>query len=223
MSSPLFTDKLWHSIRPIYEAILNHPFVTGMLDGGLPEDRFRFYVIQDALYLRDFARALDLVAAKSPKDKWTEFLSEHARETLAVERALHDSFFKDWGLGAEAVYTTPPAPTNLAYTSYLLRVAALGSFEEGVAALLPCDWIYVRVGKALEQKGSPHPLYQRWIDTYASEAFWEVVNRLIDLVEEAAQGLDDRRLAALQRHFAITSRYEWMFWDMAWRLEGWPV
>jgi thiaminase/transcriptional activator TenA len=223
MTGKRFTDELWNSVQSVYEAILRHPFVTGLADGTLSEDRFRFYVVQDALYLRDFARALDLVAAKSPSDAWTEFLSEHARETLVVERALHDSFFKDWGLTAESVYSTPAAPTNLAYTSYLLRVAAVGSFEEGVTALLPCDWIYVSVGKELEQKGSPNPLYQRWIDTYASEEFWTVVKHLIDLVDEAAHGLDPGRLAVLRRHFVTTSRYEWMFWDMAWRLESWPV
>lgn len=217
-----FTNQLWEGITPIYQAILKHPFVTGLMDGSLSEDRFRFYVIQDAHYLRDFAKALAAAASSAPRDEWTEFLSEHARDTLVVERVLHDSFFRDWDLTPEQVYATPVAPTNLAYTSYLLRVAH-SSFEEAVAALLPCDWIYIQVGRELEKKGSPNPLYQRWIDTYASEEVWAIVQKLIDIVDAAAEGLSEFRREVLRHHFTVASRYEWMFWDMAWRMEAWPL
>ena len=65
---------------PIYEAILRHPFVAGLTDGSLPRDRFRFYAVQDALYLREFARALSLAAARAPEDDWIVMLSEHSPE-----------------------------------------------------------------------------------------------------------------------------------------------
>ena len=218
-----FTNQLWEGITPIYRAILTHPFVMGLMDGTLSEDRFRFYVIQDAHYLRDFAKSLASAAASAPRDEWTEFLSEHARDTLVVERALHDGFFREWNLTPEQVYATPVAPTNLAYTSYLLRVAHGASFEEAVAALLPCDWIYIQVGRELEKKGSPNPLYQRWIDTYASEEVWAIVQKLIGIVDVAAEDLSEFRQEVLRHHFTVASRYEWMFWDMAWRMETWPL
>jgi len=218
-----FTDQLWEGITPIYRAILTHPFVMGLMDGTLSEDRFRFYVIQDAHYLRDFAKSLAAAAASAPRDEWTEFLSEHARDTLVVERALHDGFFREWNLTPEQVYATPVAPTNLAYTSYMLRMARGASFEEAVAALLPCDWIYVQVGRELEKKGSPNPLYQRWIDTYASEEVWAIVQKLIGIVDAAVEGLSEFRQEVLRHHFTVASRYEWMFWDMAWRMEAWPL
>ena len=218
-----FTNQLWEGITPIYRAILTHPFVMGLVDGTLSEDRFRFYVIQDAHYLRGFAKSLAAAAASAPRDEWTEFLSEHARDTLVVERALHDGFFREWNLTPEQVYATPVAPTNLAYTSYMLRMARGASFEEAVAALLPCDWIYVQVGRELEKKGSPNPLYQRWIDTYASEEVWAIVQKLIGIVDAAVEGLSEFRQEVLRHHFTVASRYEWMFWDMAWRMETWPL
>jgi len=218
-----FTNQLWEGITPIYRAILTHPFVMGLMDGTLSEDRFRFYVIQDAHYLRDFAKSLAAAAASAPRDEWTEFLSEHARDTLVVERALHDGFFREWNLTPEQVYATPVAPTNLAYTSYMLRMARGASFEEAVAALLPCDWIYVQVGRELEKKGSPNPLYQRWIDTYASEEVWAIVQKLVGIVDAAVEGLSEFRQEVLRHHFTVASRYEWMFWDMAWRMEAWPL
>lgn len=218
-----FTAQLWDSITGIYAAILEHPFVRGLTDGTLPEPAFRYYVVQDSLYLRDFARSLAVASAKSPRDAWCEMFAEHARVALVVERELHDSFFEGWGLSERDVEAVPAAPTSLAYTSYLLRVAFASPFEELVGALLPCYWIYWEVGKALEAKGSPNPLYQRWIDTYASEEFGSAVRQVLNMLEEAVADLPETRKDAIRQHFLTTSRYEWMFWDAAWRQDDWPV
>ncbi|MCS7049990.1 MAG: thiaminase II [Thermomicrobium sp.] len=218
-----FTDELWTAIAPIFTAILDHPFLRGLTDGSLPEDVFRFYVVQDALYLRDYARTLALAAAKAPRDPWCELFAEHAKVALVVERSLHDSFFRDWNLSPERVAATPYAPTNLAYTSYLLRVAYERPFDELLGAVLPCYWIYWEVGKQLERHGSPNALYQRWIDTYASEEYAHVVRAVIDVMDETVTDLPETRRTTIRHHFVTTSRYEWLFWDAAWRLETWPV
>ena len=217
------TGALWRAIGPIYAAILAHLFLRGLTDGSLPPETFRFYAVQDALYLRDFARALSLAAAHAPREEWIIMLNEHAAGALTVERTLHESFFADWGLSPEAVAATPLAPTNLAYTTYLLAVAHGRPFHEAIAALLPCYWIYWEVGKTLERAGSRDPLYARWIGTYASEEFGAVVRAVLACTDTLAAGLGDDDRAAMHRHFVTTSRYEWMFWDMGWRREPWPV
>jgi thiaminase/transcriptional activator TenA len=217
------TGALWRAIEPIYAAILAHPFLRGLTDGSLPAETFRFYAVQDALYLRDFARGLSLAAAHAPREEWIIMLNEHAAGALTVERTLHESFFADWGLSPEAVAATPLAPTNLAYTTYLLAVAYGRPFHEAIAALLPCYWIYWEVGKTLERAGSRDPLYARWIGTYASEEFGAVVRAVLACTDTLAAGLGDDDRAAMHRHFVTTSRYEWMFWDMGWRRETWPV
>jgi thiaminase/transcriptional activator TenA len=218
-----FTTTLWRAIEPIYATILAHPFLRGLTDGSLPREAFRFYAVQDALYLRDFARALALAAARAPPEDWMIMFNEHAAGARKVEKTLHESFFKDFGLSPEAVSATPLAPTNQAYTSYLLATAHAGPFHEAVAAVLPCYWIYWEVGKTLERAGSRDPLYARWIGTYASEEFGAVVRAVLACTDTlaAALGPDERR--AMHRHFVTTSRYEWMFWDMGWRQETWPV
>ncbi len=218
-----FTRELWTAMTPIYTQILRHPFVTGLTDGSLSRDRFVFYAVQDALYLREFARGLALAAAKAPEDDWIIMFSDHAANALRVERSLHESFFKDFGLSPADVAATPLAPTNLAYTSYLLAVTHGAPFHEGLAALLPCYWIYWEVGKALERAGSPNPLYGRWIATYASEDFGAVVRAVLAATDAIAARLQPAERAAMERHVLATSRYEWMFWDMGWRLEAWPV
>ena len=76
-----FANELWVSIEPIYAAILRHPFLTGLTDGSLSRGQFEFYAVQDALYLREFARALAVAAARAPKDDWIVMLSESIQVT----------------------------------------------------------------------------------------------------------------------------------------------
>jgi len=218
-----FTKELWASMEPIYAAILRHPFVRGLTDGSLTREAFRFYVVQDALYLREFARALSVAAARAPEDDWIIMFNEHSANALRVERALHEGFFREFGLTPAAVAATPLAPVNQAYTSYLLAIAYGAPFHENLAALLPCYWIYAEVGKTLERAGSPEPLYARWIATYASEEFGAVVRAVLDAVDAVAARLGVAEREAMRRHALTTTRYEWMFWDMGYRQEHWPV
>lgn len=216
-----FTDELWVSIEPIYAAILRHPFIAGLTDGSLPRERFEFYAVQDALYLREFARALAIAGARAPKDDWIVMLTEHAAGAIRVERTLHEGFFREFGLAADNV-VAPLAPTTLAYTDYLLAVAYGAPFHEALAALLPCYWIYWEVGKELARAGSPDPLYARWIATYGSPEFGAVVRAVLEATNEVAAQLGDAERLAMRHHFRTTSRYEWMFWDMGERCEQWP-
>jgi thiaminase (transcriptional activator TenA) len=218
-----FTSELWAAMAPIYTAILRHPFLTGLTDGSLPRDRFVFYAVQDALYLREFARSLALAAARAPEDDWIIMFSDHAANALRVERSLHESFFKEFGLSPADIAATPLAPTNLAYTSYLLAVAYGAPYHEALAALLPCYWIYWEVGKELERAGSANPLYARWISTYASEEFGAVVRAVLAATDAVGARRQPAERAAMKRHVLTTSRYEWMFWDMGWRREAWPL
>jgi thiaminase/transcriptional activator TenA len=218
-----FTKELWQEIIPIYESIIHHPFIKGLTDGSLSEESFKFYVIQDALYLREFARSLSIAAAKAPEDDWIIMFNEHSAGALKVERALHDSFFRDFHLKKKDIVSTALAPTNLAYTSYLLSTAYSSPFHEVIGALLPCYWIYWEVGKALISRGSPNPLYQRWIDTYGGEEYARIVKAVLNITNKIARDLKEDQKEAMKKHFITTSRYEWMFWDMGLRCESWPV
>jgi len=218
-----FTELLWGSIEAIYDSILRHPFIRGLTDGTLPEEAFRFYVIQDALYLRDYARGLALLGAKAPQDQWFMMFAEHARETIVVERALHESFFRDWKLSDEEVYSTPMTPSNLLYTSYLLRVAYDRPFPEMMGCFLPCYWIYWEVGKELEKRGSPEELFRRWIQTYSSEQYGSIVRQVIEVMDQVAQGLREDELKLIRHHFLVTSRLEYLFWDMGFHKQAWPI
>jgi thiaminase (transcriptional activator TenA) len=217
-----FCQALWLEIEEIYAAILEHPFIAGLTDGTLGRDAFRFYVVQDAHYLREYARALSVAAARAPIESDIAMFAHHAAGALEVERLLHESFFRDFGLSEEQVASTAMAPTTLAYTSYLLAVAYGGSFPEALGALLPCYWIEWEVGKELLERGSPDPLYRRWIETYGGEEFAEVVRVVLSLTDRLGPELGASERERVAARFVQTSRYEWMFWDMSYRREQWP-
>src|SRR5918995_511111 len=218
-----FTNELWHSITSIYNEILAHPFLRGLTDGTLTEERFRFYVLQDAFYLREYARALSLAGVRSRDESALVMFNEHSAGAITVERSLHEGFLKDLGVTQEETDRTAPTPTTLAYTSYLLKTAFLSDYPEVLGAVLPCYWIYWEVGKALLEHGSPNRMYQKWIDTYGGEDFGALVEAVLDLTDRVCDDLNPPQKVRVRAAFVATSRYEWMFWDAAWRMEGWPV
>jgi thiaminase/transcriptional activator TenA len=179
--------------------------------------------VQDAHFLREYARALSIAAARAPAEREIGMFNRHAIDAIEAERSLHESFFADFGLSAEDVAATPMAPTSVAYTSYLLASAYGSSFAEGLGALLPCYWIYWRVGEELAVRGSPDPLYTRWIETYGSEEFGAVAREVISLADRVGPTLSSGERALMAERFVTTSRYEWMFWEMGYRREQWPV
>ncbi len=220
---PSLTERLWSEVADVRAAILAHPFLTGLTDGSLPRDAFRHYVVQDALYLREYARALALCAARAPHEDAIVMFCQHAAGAIAVERELHDGFLVDLGLDRDALAAAEPSPACRAYTSYLLASCATGSYLEAVAAVLPCYWIYADVGGALLERSSPDPLYARWIATYGGEEFAAIVAAACAEADRAGAEIGPREWRAVRERFVTTSRYEWMFWDAGWRQERWPV
>ncbi|MCZ0731474.1 thiaminase II [Mycolicibacterium iranicum] len=218
-----WTASLWLQITPIYDAILDHPFIGGLTDGSLPADVFAGYVAQDVHYLRTYSRALAGVAAKAPTLADTAMFSRHAAEVFDVELSLHGELLPALGLSADAVDAAPVAPTTLAYNSYLLATVYGGSFADGLAAVLPCYWIYAEVGAELLTRGSTDARYQRWIDSYGGDEFAATVSEVLALADRIGPELAAADESAARAHFVTTSRYEWMFFDAAYRQESWPV
>jgi thiaminase/transcriptional activator TenA len=217
------TAALWDSSIDIYEQILGHPFLRGIADGTLEEERFAFFLGQDGHYVRSFTQCLSLLAGRAPDDATTTMLVSHAVGAIGLEAALHVELIESMGMRAADVTGMEPSPTTEAYKNSLLASCHRGSFLEALVALLPCYWIYARVGTHLLQVGTPHPVYARWIDNYAGSDYDTAVVDVLECVDSLgmASGTAERnRCLARYRRGA---QYEWMFWDAANRLEPWPV
>jgi thiaminase/transcriptional activator TenA len=217
------SDELWSAGAEVYERVRAHPFLTGLADGTLPHAAFRHFVVQDAHYLRGYARALALLAARAPDPADTVMFAQHAVGAIAAEQDMHAELTDALGLTVAQAAAEPVAPTTTAYTSYLLATCHGGSFAEGVGAVLPCYWIYARVGEALLEASSADPLYARWIAMYGGDEFQAVVDAVLALTDRLGETLGDAERERVRAHYVTTCRYEWMFWDAAWRQETWPV
>ena len=220
-----FSHHLRKLAASIWEAQLSHPFVVALGNGTLSEEKFKYYILQDARFLGDLARIFSAGALRAPDAESALRFTKLAEETIVVERSLHENYGKRWNMTAKQMTSVPMAPTNYAYTRHMLAVSASGTVAEITVVALPCAWIYCVMGQHLLRKGPPaknHP-YRDWLMLYASPEFAEVQLWMRKKVDQWAKtaGKEERR--RMEESFIISSRYEWMFWDMAWNEEQWPV
>ncbi|OYX16534.1 MAG: thiaminase II [Sphingomonadales bacterium 32-67-7] len=218
-----FCDTIWEEVAPLRRAILDHPFLAELANGTLPPESFRHYIVQDSLYLAEYARMLAICAARAPTAAGRLEFSDGAKVAVQVEEALHQSFFAQFGVTPAATQAAEPTPACLGYTGYLASLAATRSYEELIAGVLPCFRVYWEVGCAIKpQAASPNP-YAAWIDTYAAPAFGAATDRVRALVDEAAATGSEHSRAAMAHAFRMATRFEWMFWDSAYHRAGWPI
>ncbi|WP_206239214.1 thiaminase II [Novosphingobium terrae] len=218
-----FCDTIWNELAPLRQAILAQPFLSELADGTLDPDSFRHYILQDSLYLAEYARVLAIAAARAPSAAGRLEFSDGAKVAVQVEDILHQGFFAQFGVTPAMVQTAEPSPACLGYTGYLAGLAVTRSYEELIAGILPCFWVYWEVGCAIKpQAVSPNP-YAAWIDTYAAPSFGEATDRVRALVDEAAAQASPAIREGMATAFRNATRFEWMFWDSAYRRAGWPV
>ncbi|GAB3424725.1 TenA family protein [Flindersiella endophytica] len=216
-----FTAEAWAAVASIRAEIDALPFVKELGAGTLSRSRFVYYLAQDALYLGEYARALAATAVKAPRAEELAFFASSAHTAVVVERELHAKYVADLDGGG----SRRASPTCAAYTSHLLSVAQTKGYAELVGAVLPCFWIYADVGARLLGIAGDlgeHP-YGDWIATYSDEAFAASTETIRGIADRAAAESDPETVARMRAAFVTSSRYEWMFWDAAYRQEDWPV
>jgi len=220
---PGFSEAAWQNTENSRRAISALPFNRELAAGRLSVERFRFYVIQDALYLGQYSRALAIAAARAPDPAALHVFAQSALEAVSVEQALHAGYMKQFGVTADAFAAAEPTPDCLGYTSFLMAAAYHEPWEILLAALLPCFWIYWDVGTEISRRAAPDNPYRAWIDTYADEGFGAAVRAVIAITDTAAAATTDAVRARMMTAFIRSTQYEYMFWDGAYQQRGWPV
>ncbi len=219
-----FTDRLHRLAEPIWQAQHAHPFVRGIGDGTLDLDRFKYWVRQDYCYLSDHARLLSIAASRAPDLTTTTRFADLARVTCDTEMALHRAYAERFGISSAALEAERPAPTTLAYANFLMRTALLGSYGELAAALLPCTWGFCEISQHLAEEARPSDSrFADWIKMYNDPAFARLSDWCRDLVDHLADGVSADERRRMEEAFLASSRYEYLFWEMAWNQEQWPV
>jgi thiaminase (transcriptional activator TenA) len=213
-----FSDQLKHGAADLWEAQYDHPFVRGIRDGTLDPERFRFFVLQDYLFLIEYGRVLALACARAPRLELMKRFAVLAESTLGTEMDLHRAYAAEWGITPQALEQERPQPVTRGYSDFLLRTAALGDFGELMAALLPCMWGYSELGLRLAQS---HPVtegrYIQWIEMYAADDFAAQAHWCREICDEAAADFAEEGRRRMHDAFLASSRYELDFFEQAWR------
>ena len=216
---PSFSEQLRSEAEPIWRRIFQHPFLKEIKDGTLPEETFRYYLIQDYLYLEGFGRTVALALAKAPTSQTFEDLAH--RVMTPVERPLHNQLFAAAGLTQRDADNAVRSPPNTAYVDHMLQTASLHGLGPTAAALLPCPWTYHLLKEEVGQ--SEHPIYGQWTRFYVEGLLEGSVKAWRGFVDQMAKDASPIEKDAMRQAFLTSSRYEYMFWDAAHTLQQWPV
>ncbi len=219
---PQPTDHLFEAARHIWDAELEHPFVSGLADGSLDVAKFERWVLQDYLYLKEFARIFAWAVAKSDTLESMGWYAKVLDLTLNIEMSLHRTYAERFGITAAQLEQQTMRPTTRAYTDFLVRVSADGDMLDLLAALLPCAWGYVYVARHMAAGPAPaDDRYAEWIEQYASDEFNDAAEWLKQEFNRLAHGVTPEKMQRLEELFVLSSRYEWQFWEMCWTGEEW--
>ena len=215
------TERLLACTGELWDAYLEHPFVRGIADGSLDEAKFRYYMVQDYLYLIDYAKVFALGVTKSRDTETMRLCASYVHQILDGEMDIHKGYMKRLGIALKDAESAKPALDNLSYTSYMLRVAYDEGPAEIVAAILSCALSYEHIARRmLEQNpaADQHPFYGEWVRGYASDDYHAANEELIALTERLTGSYTEAQLRRLEEIFRVCSRYEMSFWDMAWEM-----
>jgi thiaminase/transcriptional activator TenA len=225
-AGPSLSADLRGQSERVWAGLHAHPFLTELARGALPLEKFRFFLEQDVQYLPDFARCIAMGAAKSATEAELGFFARQLDGTVNLELPNQYRVLEHvCRLGAaDRGGAIGKAPATLAYTSFMLSVAAQGGPLEIMAAILPCAWSYAEIAARLAGEIADHPVYREWVGFYLTDEVVGLVAQMResfdDMARRATPGPESRRrLAGI---FTTSSRLEGAFWDMAYTFDQWP-
>jgi thiaminase/transcriptional activator TenA len=216
-----FFERLKTAVPMEWQRYTEHPFTNAMADGSLPEAAFRHYLIQDYLFLIEFARAYALSVYKAPTLADMREGAAGLSAILDVEMDLHVKLCAGWGLSHRQLEQAPAALETLAYTRYVLDTGMRGDLLALKVALAPCVIGYAEIATRLAAYPNAQAIknpYHAWIAEYAGDAYQKVATaaraHLDRLAERYATPARERELIGI---FKEATQLEADFWEMGWR------
>lgn len=213
------TERLLEATREIWDGYNRAPFVQGIADGSLDHEKFKYYMIQDYLYLIDYTKVFSIGAAKAKDLDVMRLFAGYTHSILDGEMDIHRAYMNRLGISAEEAENTPIALDNLSYTSYMLRIAYEEGAAEVTAAILSCALSYEYIAKRILEEhpeADKHEFYGEWVSGYADKSYHENNEVLTSLMNRLTEDYSEAAKAHLVEIFTACSRYEAAFWDMAW-------
>lgn len=213
-------ERLLDATKDIWKKYNEHPFVLGIQDGTLDKEKFRYYIVQDYLYLEDYAKTFAVGVAKAKNLKIANLFAKYIN-VMNGELDIHNGYLAKLGVTQEEIESTPRALDNLSYTSYMLRVAYEEGQAEIFAAILACAYSYEVIAKNIV-KNNPSSVddefYGDWVRGYISDGYAAENAVLLEVMDSLTEEYTEQQIQHLTDIFVACSRYELAFWEMAWNM-----
>lgn len=213
-----FTAYLFDEVKDIWKSYLNHPFVNEIGEGTLPKEKFKRYLIQDYLYLKEFSRVFAMGMVKADTIKEMKFFNKAANGSIEDEAAIHIEYMKRLGVAPIVAEKCKLEMVSSSYISYMQAVSLTGGVKEIVMATLPCNWSYNYIGHYLYETYKDNlegNYYKDWIEMYADNEFDEVLKEWLEYTNYLCKNLSEEEIKKLTEIFVKSSLYELDFWNMA--------
>ena len=222
MNTKPIIERMLEESENIWKSYLKHPFILALANGDLDIKKFRFYLLQDYLYLFDYAKVFAHTLTKTDNKEIMSLCSFSINNILNGEMKIHKGYMSRMGITDDEVENVKLSLTNLSYTSYMLNVAEHGDETAGLAAILSCAISYEFIGKWIA-KNYPdsvnHEFYGEWVSGYSGEEYANSNRTLENIMNKLCDNISDEKAKMLIDIFIICSEYEYKFWDMAWNME----
>lgn len=217
-----WSAEAFEQAQPIVQAICEHPFLTGMVRGTLAQESFYWYLAQNSLYLDGYMKALSLLASKFKKPSHIEAFAEEAKKTVDILNWTKDEYKK---LSGKEISQSPykePTQSVLMYSGFETQAVLFNSPAVGLAACLPCFWVYGEIGRWISTqaqiKNNP---FQMWLDAYTDQSYPQTVERVVRIADELADETTESDKKLMTDYFLTSCKMEWVFFDAAYRREEW--
>ena len=205
-----WTRQAWNAALPIYNQILDHPFIKELSAGTLAPDKFDRYLAQDELYVGNYGRQMFELAELIPDPVQHDMFYAFAKEGIEGEKAMHALLIDRFGIDTQV----QPSQVTAAYNAHTEAAIRSGSKEIGLAAMLPCMWVYNEVGlyilRTAAVEGNP---YREWIQEYGNEAFTAGVAQVLELADSYAAAAPEDIRERMTSAYIEATRFEYLFWD----------
>ena len=215
------TEQIYEKCKPIWDKCYAHPFVQAIADGSLDHDKFRFFILQDHLYIMQYAKLFAFGMTKCDKESDIREFHDLIVNSIEGEDALHQSYFKKIGITQEMIDAALPTVANESYTHYMLNVAEKGGPAEIMAAACACAWSYTYIGQLLAKIPgiNDHEFFGPWTAVYTDPECILGNDAMNAMLDRFSENYTQEQIDYLVHVVYVCSQYEYNFWDTAWKME----
>ena len=105
-------ERLLAATTDIWKSYNEHPFVLGIQNGTLDKEKFRYYIIQDYLYLEGYAKTFAVSVAKAKSLEMANLFAMYI-SVMNGELDVHNGYLARLGVTQEEIDSTPRSLDNL--------------------------------------------------------------------------------------------------------------